>query len=206
MSEGAEIEFGSGLAGILNGDGKRGPVIISHGAGRGMDAPILETTAVKLAELGFRVLRFNFAYMGLRPAPSAGGKKEQPELVSAIEYMKQFGKPILVGKSFGARVSTFVAADRDDIRALVFYGLPIVGMGKNPKPRDWSHLGKIKAPILFITGKNDKLCPLDKLVVEQKYITSQYASQVVPGDHSFKPKGEDEAIALCIDWIDKLPN
>jgi uncharacterized protein len=201
----SQIKFGNGLIGTMNGGGERGSVIISHGAGRGLDAPILVKTAEQLAGLGFKVLRFNFGYMGLRPAPSAGGKKEQPELVSAIEYMRKYGNPILVGKSFGARVGSFVASDRDDIRALVFYGLPICGIGKNPKPRDWSHLGKIKAPILFITGASDKLCPLTQLAEEQKHITAAYASQVVPGDHSFKPKSEDAAIALCVNWIDALP-
>ncbi|HEY9685035.1 MAG TPA: alpha/beta family hydrolase [Drouetiella sp.] len=200
-----EIQIGGGLSGTVNGGGKRGLVIISHGAGRGLDAPILVKTAERLADLGFQVVRFNFSYLGVRPAPSAGGKKEQPELVSVIEHMKQYGAPILIGKSFGARVGTFVAAERDDIRALVFYGLPIQGMGKNPKPRDWSHLGKIKAPMLFITGHNDKLCPLSQLVEEQKHITGKFASQVVPGDHSFKPKGEDAAIELCVNWVDALP-
>lgn len=200
-----EIKFGGGLVGVMNDGGKRGSIIISHGAGRGLDAPILVKTAEQLADLGFRVLRFNFGYLGVRPAPSAGGKKEQPELASAIDYMRRVENPILVGKSFGARVGSFVAAERDDIRALVFYGLPIVGMGKNPKPRDWSHLGKIQAPILFITGNNDKLCPLTQLAEEQKHIKSEFASQVVPGDHSFKPKGEDAAIKLCVDWINALP-
>ncbi|RTL38045.1 MAG: hypothetical protein EKK48_22365 [Candidatus Melainabacteria bacterium] len=204
MVKESEIKFGSDLYGTINGAGKRGPVIISHGAGRGLDAPILVKTAEQLAELGFRVLRFNFSYIGKRPAPSAGGKKEQPELVSAIEYMRQYGNPILVGKSFGARVGSFVAAERDDIRALVFYGLPICGMGKNPKPRDWSHLGNIKAPIFFITGNNDKLCPLERLAEEQKHVASEFASQVVPGDHSFNPRGEDAAIKLCVDWINAL--
>ncbi|CAN5490643.1 alpha/beta fold hydrolase [soil metagenome] len=205
MVKESEIKFGSGLVGTINGGGNRGPVIVSHGAGRGLDAPILVKTAEQLGDLGFRVLRFNFSYMGIRPAPSAGGKKEQPELASAVEYMRQFGHPILVGKSFGARVGSFVAAGKDDIRALVFYGLPICGMGKNPKPRDWSHLGRIKAPILFITGHNDKLCPLTQLAEEQQHITSTFASQVVSGDHSFKPKSEDAAIKLCVDWINALP-
>lgn len=198
------IQLGSGLHGTVNGGGKRGSVIISHGAGRGLDAPILIKTAEQLADMGFRVVRFNFSYLGVRPAPSAGGKKEQPELASVIDNLRQYGNPILIGKSFGARVGTFVAAERDDIRALVFYGLPIQGIGKNPKPRDWSHLAKIKAPMLFITGHNDKLCPLPQLAEVQKHIKSQFASQVVPGDHSFKPKSEDAAIKLCLDWVDAL--
>lgn len=205
MAKQSDIKFGNGLIGTINGGGERGPVIISHGAGRGLDAPILVKTAEQLAQLGFIVLRFNFSYMGLRPAPSAGGKKEQPELISAIEHMRKYGNPILVGKSFGARVGSFVAAEREDIRALVFYGLPIAGIGKNPKPRDWSHLAKISAPVLFITGDNDKLCPLLPLAQEQKHMTAAYASQVVPGDHSFKPRSEDAAIELCVNWISALP-
>ncbi len=205
MAKQSEIKFGNGLLGTINGGGERGPVIVSHGAGRGLDAPILVKTAERLAQLGFIVLRFNFSYMGLRPAPSAGGKKEQPELINAIEYMRKYGNPILIGKSFGARVGSFVAAERDDIRALVFYGLPICGIGKNPKPRDWSHLARIKAPVFFITGNNDKLCPLLQLAEEQKHLTTAFASQVVQGDHSFKPKSEDAAIELCVNWVSALP-
>jgi hypothetical protein len=192
------------LDGIISGVNKRGPVIISHGAGRGMDAVILEKTASKLADLGFIVLRYNFSYIGKRPAPSAGGKKEIPELMHAIQFMKQFGNPILVGKSFGARVSSYVAAERDDLKGLVFYGMPVVGMSAKSKPRDWTHLGKIQVPMLFITGDRDKLCPLETLSGVQKIITAPLQSEVVPGDHSFKPKSEDRAIEICVDWINKL--
>src|SRR5579885_3536655 len=129
-----KVEFGNGLHGITAGAGTRGPVIISHGAGRGMDTPLLEKTSAALAELGFIALRYNFGYIGNRPAPSAGGKKEMQELIAAIEWSKKYGNPILVGKSFGARVGSYVAATRDDIKALVFYGLPLHGMAKNAKP------------------------------------------------------------------------
>lgn len=192
------------LDGIISGTNKRGPVIISHGAGRGMDAAILEKTASQLADLGFIVLRYNFSYIGKKPAPSAGGKREMPELVHAIEFMKQFGEPILIGKSFGARVGSYVAAERDDIKALAFYGMPLVGMSAKSKPRDWTHLEKIKVPMLFITGDKDKLCPLPTLADVQKNITAPLTSEVVQGDHSFKPKSEEQAISICVDWVDKL--
>jgi predicted alpha/beta-hydrolase family hydrolase len=196
-----QIEFGNGLRGIISGAGQRGPVIISHGAGRGMDAPILEKTASQLVELGFIVLRYNFGYLGKKPAPSQGGKNEKPELVSAIEYMSKHGKPILIGKSFGARVGSYVAAERDDIRALAFYGMPLVGMSAKSKPRDWSHLGNIEVPMLFITGDKDKLCPLETLAEVQKQISAPLKSEIVSGDHSFKPKSEDKAIAICVEWV-----
>ncbi len=203
--ESRSIEFGSGLRGIISGaGGDRGPVIISHGAGRGMDTPLLEKTAERLAQLGFITLRYNFSYLDRKSAPSKDGKNERPELVAAIDFVKQHGEPILVGKSFGARISTYVAAGRDDIRALVFYGLPLVGISKNAKARDWSHLQNIDAPMLFLTGDKDKLCPLEQLKTVQESIKSPYRSEVVKGDHSFKPKSEDEAIQLCVTWIDGL--
>lgn len=200
-----KIKFGSDLNGIISGAGTKGTVIISHGAGRGMDAPILVKTAAQLAELGYIVLRYNFGYLGVKPAPSRNGVNEKPELVSAVEYMTQYGtEPILIGKSFGARIGSYVAAERDDIRGLVFYGMPLEGMSKTSKPRDWSHLAKIKAPMLFITGDKDKLCPLPLLDDVQQSITVPYESEIVAGDHSFKPKSEDRAIKVCIDWIGKV--
>ena len=196
-----QVQFGQGLNGIISGAGTRGAVIISHGAGRGMDASLLVKTAESLSSLGFVVLRYNFSYLGRRPAPSRGGKNEIPELAVAIDFMKGCGDSVLIGKSFGARVSSYVAAEHDHIRALVFYGLPLHGMAANAKPRDWSHLAKIHAPMLFITGDNDKLCSLSHLREVQKQVTSPYRSEIVPGDHSFKPKSEDAAIRLCVDWV-----
>lgn len=206
LMEQRKVKFGAGLEGLLAGSGELGSVVMTHGAGSGMESSLLEKTANRLAELGFKVLRFNFAYLGKRPAPSAGGKNELPELVSAVEYMKENGseKIVLIGKSFGARVNSYVAPSLDDVRGLVFYGLPLQGISKTSKPRDWSHLGKIAAPMLFITGDKDKLCPLDELHKVQKGIESPFQSVVVPGDHSFKPKSEDAAVEACLQWMSAL--
>lgn len=199
------LVFGGGLNGIITGtENRRAPVILTHGAGQGMQAPLLAKTAARLAELGFIALRFNFAYIDRKSAPSAGGKREQPDLVSAIEHMKQFGNPILVGKSFGARVCANVALVRPDIAGLVFYGMPLQGASPGAKPRDWSHLAGIKPPTLFITGDKDKLCPLDQLSAILDTMQGAVCSQIVAGDHSFKPKSEDAAVLLCTNWIDGL--
>src|SRR5581483_9206102 len=112
------VTFGDGLHGVLHEGGNRGAVVLSHGAGRGLDTPLLEITARRLAEIGFSVLRWNFGYMGVRSAPSAGAKREQAEMAQGIDFMRDKGPLILAGKSFGARVSTYVADGRDDVRAL----------------------------------------------------------------------------------------
>jgi uncharacterized protein len=200
------VEFGDGLSGIISGaQNSRGCVIITHGAGSGMDSSLLVQTTVDLVKKKFTVLRFNFAYLGKRPAPSAGGRVEQLELVCAIEFMKsQFGAPALIGKSFGARVNSFVCAKRADASALVFYGLPLQGASKSAKPRDWSHMSLLQCPMLFITGDKDKLCPLDELETIQQHLKAPFTSSIVKGDHSFKPKSEKDAVKLCVEWLDSL--
>ena len=197
------VEFGDGLHGILHEGGARGAVVVSHGAGRGLDTPLLEQTATRLAVAGFSVLRWNFSYLDRRGAPSAGSKREKAELEQAISFVAGMGPLILAGKSFGARVSSYVAAGRGDVRALVFYGLPLRGLGKSAKPRDWSHLGEIGAPMLFITGDRDALCPLDQLREAQRHIRGAFTSEIVPGDHSLKPHGEQRAIDIAVEWLDK---
>jgi predicted alpha/beta-hydrolase family hydrolase len=198
------VDIAGRLHGIREGSGSRGMVIISHGAGRtGMATALLEQTAIRLAEAGFSTLRWNFSFVDERRAPSAGSKREKADLEAVIDSVANTRPLILVGKSFGARVSSYVAAERSGVDALVFYGLPIHGLGKNAKPRDWSNLAKIAAPMLFITGDRDQLCSLDRLAEVQTLITAPFDSEVIPGDHSYKPKSQERAIDLCVDWLEK---
>jgi uncharacterized protein len=199
------VEFGGGLHGILHEGGSRAAVLASHGAGRGLDTPLLEKTAERLASSGFTVLRWNFGYLAERRAPSAGSKREKAELERAIEFLEGLSEAplVLLGKSFGARVSSYVAAGRSDVRALVFYGLPLHGMAKNAKPRDWSHMAQISAPMLFITGDRDQLCRPEHLAEVQSLVRTPYTSEVVPGDHSFKPRSEDTAIDIAVSWLEQ---
>ena len=197
------VEFGKGLRGILDEGGSRAAILVSHGAGRGLDTPLLEKTAERLAAGGFTVLRWNFGYLAERRAPSAGSKREKAEMELAIDFLAGVSQAplVLLGKSFGARVSSYVAAGRSDVKALVFYGLPLHGMGKNAKPRDWSHMAEISAPMLFITGDRDQLCRLEHLTEVQSLVRVHYTSEIVPGDHSFKPRSEDTAIEIAVRWL-----
>lgn len=200
------VLIGDHLIGIITGQPKRGAVLISHGAGGNMTTPLLVQTAELLNESGFLTLRWNFGYVEAGRPPSAAGKKEWPEMWEATEFLLQRSENaplILIGKSFGGRLSTHLAAQRDDVAGLIVYGLPVKGIGKNPKPRDWSHLKDIRAHVLFITGDKDKLCPLDQLADAQEHLRTEFESEVVPGDHSYKPRGESEALRICVDWISR---
>jgi predicted alpha/beta-hydrolase family hydrolase len=109
------VTFGNNLNGILTGQADRGAVLISHGAGGNMVTPLLVQTAAALNENGFLTLRWNFGYVEAGRAPSAGGKKELPEMAAAVDFLtERAGKAplILLGKSFGGRLSTHIAAQR----------------------------------------------------------------------------------------------
>lgn len=203
-----QVTFGSGLNGIISGEAKRGLVLISHGAGGTMRTPLIEQTANSLSSKGFLTLRWNFGYMDKGGAPSFGGKNELPEMDAAVQYLNEQARNadvpiILIGKSFGGRVATHYAVNHPELSGFVFYGLPLQGASKTSKPRDWSHLSKLCGRALFITGEKDKLCPLEQLAEAQKFMRIPFESTIVPGDHSFKPKGETLALETCIGWMDK---
>jgi predicted alpha/beta-hydrolase family hydrolase len=201
-----KVTFGNSLEGICQGAAERGLVLISPGAGGSMQTPLLLQTAERLADLGFFSMRWNFGYITAKKTPSAGGKRELPEMAQAIDYLRSRAERapmILIGKSFGGRLSSYVGSERRDLSGFVFYGLPLQGLGKNPRPRDWSHLAKLPGKLLFVTGDKDRLCPLDQLLQAQTFIKVPFDSIVVPGDHSFKPRGEEEALKSCVEWLDK---
>ena len=91
---------------------------------------------------------------------------------------------MLAGKSMGGRMGSHVAADGEAVAGLVFYGYPLVGVGKT-EPRDVSHLADVGAPMLFVQGTRDRMAPLDliKPVVESLDASIHV---VEDGDHSFR--------------------
>ncbi|HEY9776797.1 MAG TPA: alpha/beta family hydrolase [Planktothrix sp.] len=205
-SDAEDVTFGDGLHGTIGGRAEQGAVLISHGAGGSKDTPFLKSIASSLEEIGFLTLRWNFGYVDSGRVASAGGKKELPEMQCAIEFLKARAPAvplILLGKSFGGRVSTYVGQDRDDIAAYVFLGLPLQSMNANGKPRDWSHMAKLAGKLLFITGDKDKLCPLEQLKDVQKSVLVPYKSVVVPGGHSYSQKGTKQALSELILWMDE---
>jgi predicted alpha/beta-hydrolase family hydrolase len=85
-------------------------ILLAHGAGAPMDSPAMTAIAKSLAEVGFRVARFEFDYMasrrtssGRRPPPRAETLK--PEYVAAIAALKARGPLIIGGKSMGCSAS-----------------------------------------------------------------------------------------------------
>ncbi|MGZ5024209.1 MAG: alpha/beta hydrolase family protein [Chthoniobacterales bacterium] len=103
------------------------------------------------------------------------------------------GPVILIGKSMGGRIGCHVSLG-DNVAALICLGYPLCGGGDPKKLRD-KILREITAPILFVQGTRDHLCPLDLLENVRKEMRAPNELFVVNGgDHSLGvPKKSNES-------------
>jgi hypothetical protein len=183
------VDESKSVSGVLHEPTKRSgtTLILAHGAGNDMTAPLLLAVAEGLAARGVTVLRFNFLYK------EAGKKAPDPmpklELVyqAAIEAMRADEPKCLFlgGKSMGGRVASMLAAKGTACDGLVFLGYPLHPAGRPEKLRD-AHLPQIKAPMLFVEGTRDALCDLALLRPVLARLKKRASMHVVDGgDHSF---------------------
>lgn len=188
-------------------------VVIAHGQVNDLDYELLTAFSIGLAERGYASIRFNFPYR------EKGGKTPDDNEVliktfeagrKEIESRTDDAKVVLAGKSLGARIASLCAL-REAASGLIFLGYPI--HGPNGETREFDHLLKIDAPMLFFAGTNDPFCKIEKLqaILEQREAVSSI-QLVERGDHSFiVPKGDarpmeliyEDIASIAADWIDE---
>jgi predicted alpha/beta-hydrolase family hydrolase len=128
---------------------------------------------------------FDYPYqLAGRRAPDA-----QPKLISAHREAFERARGgsaeqvVLVGKSMGGRIGCHVAVELGEAGppALVCLGYPLVGSGK---VRDQVLLA-LRAPILFVQGTRDPMCPRDTFEqVSRRMQARHQVHWVEGGDHS----------------------
>jgi hypothetical protein len=211
------VDESRSVSGVLHVPTKRSgdALILAHGAGTDMTAPLLVAVAEGLDARGVTVLRFNSLQKELgKKAPDTLAKFELA-YAAAIEALRAH-KPkrlFLGGKSMGGRVASMLAAKGTACDGLVFLGYPLHPAGRPEKLRD-AHLPQIKAPMLFVTGTRDALSDLALLRPVLARLKKKRASASVHlidgGDHSFdllKSAGRTresvhaEIIAAIHGWI-----
>jgi uncharacterized protein len=190
------LPAGEKVSGVLNipagfQTGRATAVIIAHGAGNDMHAPLLVHFSEGLCRAGFLALRFNFPY-------KEKGQKtpdSQDKLVAAwqaafgfIREHPQYRTPRIVaaGKSIGGRIASQMTADGlISPKALVFLGYPLHPPGRKEQLRD-AHFYRINIPMLFFAGTRDALCDLELLkpVVSRLKAPAELEA-IEGGDHSF---------------------
>jgi predicted alpha/beta-hydrolase family hydrolase len=190
------VSAGESVSGVLEVPqgfeaGRTTAVIVAHGAGNDMHAPLLVHFTEGLGRSGHLSLRFNFPYKEKgQKAPDPAEKLIQT-WQAAFEFVKshpRFGTPRIVagGKSMGGRIASQIAADGlFPAKALVFLGYPLHPPGRKDQLRD-AHLYRLTVPMLFFAGTRDPLCDLGLLKPVVGRLQAPTVLEVVEGgDHSF---------------------
>ena len=169
-------------------------ILLAHGAGAPMDSASMTAAAASLAANGFRVARFEFAYMAARrsegtrkPPPKA--EKLNPEYIDAIESLAAKGPLVIGGKSMGGRVASMIADGlfaEGRIVGLLCLGYPFHPPGK-PENLRTQHLENLQTPTLIVQGTRDEFgtrpevdgYPLSKNI---------RVLWLEDGDHDLKPR------------------
>ena len=167
-------------------------LVLAHGAGAGMEHPLLAGFAHAMAEARVAVTRFNFVYVERgKKAPDREPLLRDAWLAAFEDASSSAGdRPVLAGgKSLGGRIASMCVADGMAAAGLVFLGYPLHAPGRPSSDRA-AHLERIHIPMLFVQGTRDALADLSLLepVVERlgKRATLE---RVDGGDHSFKVPG-----------------
>lgn len=169
-------------------------ILLAHGAGAAMDSPSMTAAATALAGVGFRVARFEFAYMagrrtggGRTPPPRA--EKLKPQYLAAIDALGAKGALIIGGKSMGGRVASMVADtlfESGRIRGLLCLGYPFHPPG-NPEQLRTGHLADLRTPALIVQGTRDELGTREE-VSTYRLSPRIDVLWLEDGDHDLKPR------------------
>jgi uncharacterized protein len=166
-------------------------IIVAHGAGNDMNAPLVSAFSEGLSRVGYPTLRFNFLYREQgRRTPDKTAVLIETWLAAYTFLAESSGLDVRTvigaGKSLGGRIAAqAVAEGLLPLKRLIFLGYPLHSAGQGEKLRD-GDLYRIRVPMLFFAGTRDPLCNLDKLKgVLGRLHTDWELSTVEGGDHSF---------------------
>jgi uncharacterized protein len=183
-------------------------ILLAHGAGAPMDSPAMNGIAEVLAGSGFRVARFEFAYMAAR---RQGVRKPPPkaellcdEYRDAVRSLGAAGPLIIGGKSMGGRVASMVADalfTERRIAGLLCLGYPFHPPAK-PQQLRTAHLAELKTPTLIVQGTRDPFGTRDEV---SSYALSDRIeiAWLEDGDHDLKPRKKVSGLSAA-DHLDAL--
>lgn len=164
-------------------------LILAHGSGNDMNSAFLNTISEGIQEQGINVVRFNFPYkVAGKNVPDRSEILEnawQLVIKWALENL-EFDGLFIGGKSMGARISSMVAGEFENIRGLVFLGYPIHPPGKFDETRD-EYIYLVHRPMLFIQGTRDPFARMDLLQHTLSDLRDRVTLHWIEGgDHAFR--------------------
>jgi predicted alpha/beta-hydrolase family hydrolase len=192
----------------------KGTFLYAPGAGSNVNDPFGIYLSQRLAESGWKTVRFQFPYM------EAGKRRpDSPRLLEetwrrVIESVGSQGSPLIVGgRSMGGRIASQVVAQGTTVDGLALFAYPLSpprSSSKPPAKRRDEHLPDIAVPTLFCSGTRDAFATPDQLR-EAAALAPMSTVRLLDGaDHGFavlKSSGrakEDiwsEATGHFLDWL-----
>jgi len=178
---------GGTVSGRLIRGEKRPGVLLAHGAGTDQDHPMMVGLRDGIGTLGYPVMTFNYAYT------ERGSKRPDPQARlltvhrAALDWFKDnvTEAVVLMGRSMGGRMGTYLAAEGADIEGVVLHAYPLHPAGRPEKLRK-DHLPEITVPMLFLVGTRD---PLSQMALFDKWVRplpTAETFEVPDGDHSMR--------------------
>ena len=160
-------------------------ILFAPGAGAPSSHPWMQNWKARLSEIG-NVETFDYGYMRegrKRPDPLPKLIAVHREALHRAQERHRAESTILVGKSMGGRVGCHLSLE-EKVDGLMCLGYPLCAIGDRSKLRD-EVLRALTAPILFVQGTRDSLCPLDLLgCVRAEMKAPNFLHTVEGGDHS----------------------
>jgi predicted alpha/beta-hydrolase family hydrolase len=162
------------------------------GYGGSAEQPIIVAMAAKLRGVGIDAQPMQFT----RKKPTEPFAQELAELRTVREAHRA---DVLVGRSFGGRMCTRLAAVEPP-RALLLLGHPIAPGGK-PRPEDVAPLETVTCPTLVVQGDQDRLGPLtvlQRIARKNKHVEIY----VLKGTgHNFSAPRQAEGLEYATRWL-----
>ena len=156
-------------------------ILFAHGAGAGSSSEWMQRWTTRLGELG-RVSTFDYPHIVAgRRLPNARDDLIGTHRAAAKKARGRSKAPfVLAGKSMGSRIGCHLSLEVK-VDALVCFGYPLLSpSGKTMRDEV---LRALTAPILFIQGDKDRLCPLPKLRGVMRKMKAPRELYVVRGGH-----------------------
>lgn len=167
-------------------------VLLAHGAGGGMEAPLLQAMAEGLAGAGCRVRRFEFPYMqraratGRRRPPDREPALLQAWRDAATQLRAETTAPLVVGgKSLGGRMASLIAEELG-AAGLLCLAYPFHPPGRPERERT-AHLATLTVPTLILQGERDPFGSRAE-VAGYRLAPSIRIAWLPDGDHDFRPR------------------
>lgn len=166
-------------------------ILLTHGAGAGIDHWFMTGLEHKLFAAGFGVVTFQFPFM------ESGKRRTDSQATAVITWQTLIGharerwpglRLLAAGKSWGGRMLSHWAVQAHDtfgIKGLIFLGFPLHPSGR-PDIARAAHLPLIPFPMLFLQGTRDALASPELMLKVTEPLRNTSLVFVDGADHGFQ--------------------